>query len=102
MCAGARSGATWLLADFQAPARGLARYRALAIHAWMYAFFRTATRLAARRLVEPDEFLRAQSTLVLQERRINEWGLLRSDFWKLPGGSNRLNRLLKPFLHPFD
>jgi ubiquinone/menaquinone biosynthesis C-methylase UbiE len=80
----ASPGASWLLADFQVPTRGLSRYRALIIHAWMYAFFRVATRLPARRLVPPDDFLTAQN-FVLQEQRTSEWGLLRSDLWKLTG-----------------
>jgi ubiquinone/menaquinone biosynthesis C-methylase UbiE len=80
----AAPGASWLLADFQVPVRGLRRYRALVIHALMYAFFRVATRLPARRLVPPDDFLKARN-FVLQEQRTNEWGLLRSDLWKHTG-----------------
>jgi SAM-dependent methyltransferase len=81
---GAAPSAAWLLADFQVPARGLWRYRALAIHASMYSFFRFATRLPARQLVSPDEFLVARN-FILQEQRTSEWGLLRSDFWKHNG-----------------
>ena len=80
----AAPGASWLLADFQVPVSGLPRCRALVIHALMYAFFRVATRLAARRLVQPDGFLKAQN-FVLQEQRTSEWGLLRSDLWKHTG-----------------
>jgi ubiquinone/menaquinone biosynthesis C-methylase UbiE len=80
----AAPGAAWLLADFQVPIRGLSRCRALIIHAWMYAFFRLATRLPARRLVPPDDFLKARN-FVRQEQRTSEWGLLRSDLWKHTG-----------------
>jgi ubiquinone/menaquinone biosynthesis C-methylase UbiE len=78
---GAAPGAKWLLADFQAPATGLARRRALLIHAVMYRFFQATTRLPARRLVPPDEFLAAHG-FNLEERRTSEWGLLRSDLWR--------------------
>jgi ubiquinone/menaquinone biosynthesis C-methylase UbiE len=77
---GAAPDARWLLADFQVPARGLARQRARIIHAMMYIFFRVAARLPARRLAPPDEFLRAQK-FSLRERRISDWGLLHSDMW---------------------
>jgi SAM-dependent methyltransferase len=77
---GAARNAAWLLADFQVPARGLRRCRALIIHALMYTFFRVVTRLPARSLVEPDDFLQARS-FILQERQTSDWGLLRSDFW---------------------
>ncbi len=81
LAGGAAPGAAWLLADFQVPVRGLRRYRALAIHAAMYAFFRVAARLPACRLVPPDDFLKAQN-FVLREQRTSEWGLLRSDLWR--------------------
>ncbi len=77
---GAAPGAVWLLADFQVPVRGLRRYRALLIHALMYAFFRVATQLPARSLSQPDDSLKAQN-FTLRERRTSEWDLLRSDIW---------------------
>jgi ubiquinone/menaquinone biosynthesis C-methylase UbiE len=77
---GAAPQAKWLLADFQIPAHGFGRLRAQIIHAMMYAFFRLATRLPARHLASPDEFLRAQK-FVLQERKTSDWGLLHSDLW---------------------
>jgi ubiquinone/menaquinone biosynthesis C-methylase UbiE len=77
----AKPSAAWLLADFQVPESGLQRHRARLIHAMMYQFFRVATRLPARRLVPPDDFLTAQN-FMLQERRSSDWGLLHSDFWK--------------------
>ncbi len=78
---GAAPQATWLLADFQTPPRGLARYRALAIIALLYAFFRVTTRLPASRLVEPDDLLRTQH-FTLEERKVSDWGLLHSDLWR--------------------
>lgn len=73
--------AVWLLADFQVPAHGLARHRAQAIHALMYAFFRATTGIEARRLATPDEHLRAQGFALVQ-RQTSDWGLLRTDWWQ--------------------
>jgi ubiquinone/menaquinone biosynthesis C-methylase UbiE len=76
-----RGNAAWLVADFQIPERGPQRWRAEVIHGMMYAFFRAVTRLPARRLTAPDPFLAAHG-FVLRERRVSEWGLLRSDLWQ--------------------
>ncbi|MGN6556040.1 MAG: class I SAM-dependent methyltransferase, partial [Verrucomicrobiota bacterium] len=73
--------ASWLLADFQAPASGLARFRARLILKSMYAFFRVVTRLPANRLTPPEEFLRSHGFKLLEHRE-SDWGLLRSDLWK--------------------
>ena len=70
----------WLLADFQVPPGGLARCRAKAIHALMYAFFRLAAGIRAGALIPPDGFLPAHG-FVLRQRRTSEWGLLRTDLW---------------------
>jgi ubiquinone/menaquinone biosynthesis C-methylase UbiE len=78
-----RPGARWLLADFQIPQRGLARLRARLVHALMYAFFRVAARLPARRLCVPDRWLAAEG-FSLKERRVSDWGLLHSDLWVRP------------------
>ena len=71
---------SWLLADFQVPAGGLRRFRALAIHRLMYAFFRLVTGLPARSLTPPDTFL-AEHGFELRQRSIAEIGLLHSDLW---------------------
>jgi hypothetical protein len=73
--------ATWLLADFRVPERGLGRYRALMIHRLMYLFFRAVTGLSALRLTEPDGFLEGNG-FRLREREVSEWGLLHSDRWE--------------------
>ncbi len=78
---GAASSATWLVVDFSVPERGVARWRALAMHAVMYGFFRVATRLPAQRLTPPDEFLTAHG-FQLARRREFSWGLLRADVWR--------------------
>ncbi len=72
--------ADWLVADFQAPQEGWQRQRARLILWSMYAFFRFATRLPARRLTAPDDFLK-RNGFRLQERFAVEWGLLHSDWW---------------------
>jgi ubiquinone/menaquinone biosynthesis C-methylase UbiE len=78
--------AVWLLADFQVPASGFGRYRAAAIHRAMYLFFRLATGLSARSLANPDRFLRAHN-FNLRERRVSDWGLLRTDCWVRGSGA---------------
>lgn len=81
LSAAATPDADWLAADFQAPSDGLRRHRARLILWSMYAFFRFATRLPARRLTAPDHFLNANG-FQLQERFESEWGLLHSDWWQ--------------------
>ena len=78
--AAAAPDALWLVADFAVPARGPARWRAQAVHALMYGFFRLVTRLPARRLSPPDNALRAEG-FTLAGRAESEWGLLRADLW---------------------
>jgi ubiquinone/menaquinone biosynthesis C-methylase UbiE len=80
LSASASPNADWLMADFQAPSAGMRRHRARLILWSMYAFFRFATRLPARRLTAPDLYLR-ENGFQLQERLEAEWGLLHSDWW---------------------
>ena len=77
----ATENAVWLVSDFNVPSRGLARWRARAVHALMYAFFRIVTKLPARRLTPPDAELERQG-FVLAGRHETEWGLLRADVWE--------------------
>ena len=77
----AAPGAVWLVVDFAVPPRGLARWRAQAVHAMMYGFFRLATGLPARCLTPPDKLVREHG-FVLESRREFEWGLLRADLWR--------------------
>lgn len=81
LAAGATDRATWLMVDFAVPERGPLRWRALAMHAVMYGFFRVATRLPARRLTPPDEFLAARGFQLVGRREFS-WGLLRADLWR--------------------
>jgi ubiquinone/menaquinone biosynthesis C-methylase UbiE len=81
LAAAATPAAQWLVSDFTVPERGLRRVRAQAVHALMYAFFRVATRLPARRLTRPDALLEAAG-FRLRGRRPSEWGLLQADWWE--------------------
>lgn len=76
--------AVWLMVDFALPASGLARWRARAVHALMYAFFRTVTRLPAKRLAPPDALL-ARHGFRLTQRREFEWGLVAAELWRRDG-----------------
>lgn len=81
LAAAAAPDARWLLADFQEPASGVAKWRARGVLRAMYFFFQRVTRLPASRLTPPDAFLQ-QSGFVLRERTLSEWGLLHSDLWQ--------------------
>jgi ubiquinone/menaquinone biosynthesis C-methylase UbiE len=80
----ATGDATWLLADFCEPASGWKKWRARWILVSMYLFFRFATKLPARRLTQPDEFLR-KAGFELAERRFYDWGLLHADCLRRTG-----------------
>ena len=84
LAAAATTDARWLVADFCEPARGPARWRARAMLALMYWFFRRTTRLPARRLTPPDAYLERHG-FRLQHRRHREWGLLHTDVWRTNG-----------------
>jgi hypothetical protein len=84
----ATADAQWLLADFQEAHSGWKRWRSRCILAIMYAFFRVVTRLPAVSLTPPDLYLMREG-FVLQERKEAEWGLLKSDWWKRTGKSQR-------------
>lgn len=85
LAACARPNASWLLSDFTIPAHGLSRWRALAVHKLMYAFFRFATHLPAQRLTPPDDFIR-QHGFQLKNRAYFDWGLLHADLWQRNAG----------------
>ncbi len=72
--------ARWIVSDFTLPARGPARWRALAVHRLMYFFFRLTTRLPARRVTPPDAILAAHG-FRLRGRQTHDWGLLHADLW---------------------
>lgn len=75
-----RSGCIWLWADFQLPPAGFLRLRARVAHKLMYAFFRVATNLPARRLTPPAPFL-AEAGFERAAGITAQFGLIRSDCW---------------------
>lgn len=81
LAAAATPGAAWLIADFTLPDAGPSRWRAAAIHALMYAFFRRATRIPARRLTPPEPLL-ARHGFLNTHATTFEWGLIRSALWQ--------------------
>ena len=72
--------ARWVVSDFTVPADGWRRWRAKAIHAAMYAFFRLTTGISARRVTPPDGSLR-RAGFVLRTRIGANQGLLHADLW---------------------
>lgn len=81
LAASAEEKAVWLVTDFALPPRGPARWRAQAVHALMYAFFRSVVALPARRLTSPDSLLATQGFRLMRRREF-EWGLVRTDLWQ--------------------
>lgn len=81
-----RPTACWLWADFQVPDCGWRHWRARMIVAAMYAVFRPATGLSARRVESVASPLRARG-FVLQDRVESEWGLLAAEYWTRNGGT---------------
>lgn len=81
IAASAMKGCLWLVADFQVPTRGLARWRAQLWLRFLYRFFAMTTETEARALVDPSGYLE-KSGFQLLSRRTTQWGLLRSDLWK--------------------
>jgi ubiquinone/menaquinone biosynthesis C-methylase UbiE len=76
-----RENAVWLNVDFDMPSRGFRRQRARVVHALMYAFFRRAVGLPAKRLTAPDTLLSSQG--FRRERRAEfNWGLLAAEVWR--------------------
>jgi ubiquinone/menaquinone biosynthesis C-methylase UbiE len=77
----ATAQANWLLADFQAPARGIGRVRARIILRMMYTVFRLVTRLPASDIAPPNDYL-TRNGFELHKQQVSEWGLLRTDWWR--------------------
>jgi len=84
LAACATQDALWLVVDFAVPPRCPARWRAQAVHALMYGFFRRLVALPARRLTAPDGLLQAQGFRLVRRREF-EWGLLRAELWRRAG-----------------
>jgi ubiquinone/menaquinone biosynthesis C-methylase UbiE len=76
--------ADWLIADFEIPEKGPARWRSRVIVTLLYRFFQLATRLKANALVPPGPHLAAAGFERLQ-RESSDWGLLKSEWWRRVG-----------------
>ncbi len=82
LAAGATPKARWLVSEFAVPARPrFARWRARAILALAYGFFRVATGLRARQLPDYAPEL-ARHGFVRRDRQSFEWGLLHAEWWE--------------------
>ncbi|MEY2579663.1 MAG: hypothetical protein QOI49_2487 [Verrucomicrobiota bacterium] len=77
----ATPNATWLLADFCMPARGLARIRAGLWLAAMYRFFRFTSRIEAKELDDPSPFLRTAG-FALVTQHLFRGGMVKSELWR--------------------
>jgi len=73
--------AHWLVADFQIPDGGVARWRSRIILAMLYRFFGLTAGLEARSLVSPDTAL-VEAGFALADRKTWDWGLLKSEWWR--------------------
>jgi ubiquinone/menaquinone biosynthesis C-methylase UbiE len=81
---GLRPGAPWLFADFVLPAGGVARLRARAWLAVLYAFFRAGAGLAASALPESGRILE-EAGWSPSSSMIFQGGLVRSSVYLRPG-----------------
>ncbi|MDP9004865.1 MAG: class I SAM-dependent methyltransferase, partial [Verrucomicrobiota bacterium] len=73
----ATNDATWLLADFCMPPRGIPRLRARAWLAAMYVFFRITARIPATELIDPTPLMQFQR-FSLARQHLFRAGLLKS------------------------
>lgn len=73
--------ADWLIADFEIPEKGPARWRSQAIIGLLYRFFQIVARLEAKSLVPPGPHLTAAG-FQLHQRKSYDWGLLKSEWWR--------------------
>ena len=80
----ATNDAIWLLADFRVPERGWRRWRASAILASLYMFFKLTTSLQASWLTPPDNLL-TDSGFKLSDRRLLSFGFAHADLWMREG-----------------
>jgi SAM-dependent methyltransferase len=76
-----RPGAPWLFADFVVPPGGMARLRARAWLAVLYAFFRWGAGLRVSRLPPTEEIL-GRAGWTVSERRDYQWGMVRSAVYR--------------------
>ena len=73
--------ARWLLTDFRLPPRGWQRWRARAVLALMYSFFRVVTGLSASRLAPADDLMELAGFRRTRQCFAN-FGLVRAELWQ--------------------
>lgn len=73
--------ARWLVTDFRLPPRGWQRWRARAVLALMYAFFRVVTGLSASRLAPADDLMESAGFRRTRQNLAN-FGLVRAELWQ--------------------
>lgn len=81
LASAAAPNASWLVADFCCAPRGWRRWRARILIAAMYAFFRFASGIEARRLVDYRPLLRAQG-FALEQTILSPNEMIRSELWR--------------------
>ena len=79
----AAPSAHWLLADFEIPPHGLAKWRSRIIVALLYTLFRIVCGLKAKALVPPEAHL-ANAGFQRHQRRTWDRGLLKAEWWLRP------------------
>jgi ubiquinone/menaquinone biosynthesis C-methylase UbiE len=77
----ATDDASWLLADFRVPEKGIARWRARLWLTAMYGFFRLTTGISASELIDPAPFIQAEE-FALARRHLFQSGMLKSELWQ--------------------
>jgi ubiquinone/menaquinone biosynthesis C-methylase UbiE len=77
----ATDDASWLLADFSIPEKGIARLRARLWLAAMYRFFRLTTRIQASEIIDLAPFLQAEGFALAREHLFQS-GMLKSELWR--------------------
>ncbi len=73
--------AEWLIADFQIPRSGIARWRASVIVGLLYTLFRLATGIKASELPQHAKLL-IDAEFAISSRRELEFGLLYNELWR--------------------
>jgi SAM-dependent methyltransferase len=76
-------GGKWIIADFQVPPAGWRSYRARAILALAYGFFRAVTQLRATCIIDPAPYLVRERLRKVNRKEFN-FGLLYAELWEKP------------------
>jgi ubiquinone/menaquinone biosynthesis C-methylase UbiE len=80
LAATATNSATWLIADFCLPPKGIARAHARLWLSFMYRFFRAFAGIPGRRLVDSAPFLKATGFELTDSYHLR-FGMVKSEIW---------------------